>query len=101
MTTLLALWKLNRISVRRKGILYEYVGYAKSESKPNTVYHVVVRVAVTPTGRLTLTSFTCECRAFIHGLMCKHVKALYNKATRDIRARLMYDMPMLAGGDPF
>jgi len=100
MTTLLALWKLNRISVRRKGILYEYVGYAKSESKPGVTYHVVVRVAVTPTGRLTLTSFTCECNAFTYGLLCKHVRALYNKAARDIRSRLRYDFP-ITNGDAF
>jgi hypothetical protein len=100
MSTQLALWRLNRISIRRKGILYEYVGYAKSESQPNVVYHTVVRIAVTTTGRLTLTSFTCECRAFTYGLLCKHVKALYNKAARDIRSRLQYDLP-LTGGDPF
>jgi hypothetical protein len=100
MSTQLALWRLNRISVRRRGILYEYVGYAKSESQPGKVYHVVVRIAVTQTGRLTLTSFTCECNAFTYGLLCKHVKALFNKAARDIRARLQYDLP-LAGGDPF
>ena len=97
MTTLLALWKLNRISVRHKGILYEYVGYAKSESKPGVTYHVVVRVAVTTTGRLFLSSFTCECEGFLYGLLCKHVKALYNKAARDIRARLRYDLPLVAG----
>jgi len=100
MTTLLALWKLNRISVRRKGILYEYVGYARSESKPNTIYHVVVRVAVTPTGRITLSSFTCECEGFLYGLLCKHVKALYNKAAKDIRSRLRYDFP-ITNGDAF
>mgnify|MGYP000252809833 CR=1 FL=1 len=98
MSTQLALWKLNRISIRRKGILYEYVGYARSESDPKTVYHTVVRIAVTPDFKLQLYSFTCECKAFTYGLLCKHVKALYNKATKDIRARLRYDFP-LAGGD--
>jgi hypothetical protein len=98
MSTLLALWRLNRVSIRRKGILYEYVGYAKSESKPQQVYHTVIRVAVTPDFKLHLGSFTCECKAFIHGLMCKHVRALYNAAARDIRARLRYDFP-IAGGD--
>jgi len=100
MTTLLALWKLNRISVKKQAIVYEYVGYARSESKPNTVYHTVVRIAVTPTGRITLSSFTCECNAFTYGLLCKHVKALFNKAARDIRSRLQYDMP-LVDGDAF
>jgi hypothetical protein len=93
----IALWKLNRISVRRRAIIYEYVGYAKSESQPNVVYHTVVRIAVTPQLKLHLGSFTCECKAFIHGLMCKHVRALYNAATRDIRARLRYDMPLTDG----
>jgi hypothetical protein len=97
MSSLLALWRLNRISVKRKAIVYEYVGYARSESKPNTVYHTVVRIAVTPDFKLHLGSFTCECKAFIHGLMCKHVKALYNKAAKDIRSRLRYDFPI--GGD--
>ena len=91
MTTLLALWKLNRISVRRKSIVYEYVGYTKSESKPNTIYHSVIRVAVTPSLRTSLLSFTCECDAFVYGLLCKHVKALYNTAVKDIRARLRYN----------
>jgi len=100
MTTQLALWRLNRISVKRKGILYEYVGYARSESRPQEVYHTVVRIAVTPDFKLHLYSFTCECKAFSYGLLCKHVKALYNKAARDIRSRLQYDLP-LAGGDPF
>ena len=98
MTTLLALWKLNRISVRKKGIVYEYVGYARSESKPNQLYHTVVRIAVTPSLKTSLVSFTCECEAFVYGLLCKHVKALYNKAARDIRARLRYDFP-IANGD--
>jgi hypothetical protein len=98
MTTLLALWKLNRISVRRKGIVYEYVGYAKSESQPNTVYHVVVRIGVTPSLKTSLVSFTCECEAFVYGLLCKHVKALYNTGVRDIKSRLQYDFP-LANGD--
>jgi hypothetical protein len=93
----IALWKLNRISVRRKLIVYEYVGYAKSESQPNIVYHVVIRVAVTPDLKLHLYSFSCECRAFTYGLLCKHVRALYNKAARDIRARLRYDMPLVDG----
>ena len=97
MTTLLALWKLNRISVRRKSILYEYVGYARSESKPSTVYHTVVRIAVTPSFKTSLVSFTCECNAFLYGLLCKHVRALYNKAVRDIRSRLQYDMPLVDG----
>jgi len=100
MTTQLALWRLNRISVKRKAILYEYVGYAKSESKPGVTYHVVVRIAVTPDFKLHLYSFTCECNAFTYGLLCKHVRALYNKAARDIRSRLRYDFP-LAGGDAF
>jgi hypothetical protein len=98
MSKQLALWKLNRISVRRKGIIYEYVGYAKSESKPNVVYHTVVRIAVTPSLKTSLVSYTCECKAFVYGLMCKHVKALYNKAIRDIKSRLQYDFP-LADGD--
>jgi hypothetical protein len=98
MSTQLALWRLNRISIRRKRIIYEYVGYARSESKPNTVYHTVVRIAVTPDFKLHLYSFTCECEAFVYGLLCKHVRALYNKAVKDIRARLRYDFP-LADGD--
>jgi hypothetical protein len=95
---LLALWRLNRISVRKKAIVYEYVGFAKSESKPNTVYHVVVRIGVTPSLKTSLVSFTCECKAFVHGLLCKHAKALYNVGVRDIRSRLRYDFP-LANGD--
>jgi hypothetical protein len=98
MTTLLALWKLNRISVRKRAIIYEYVGYARSESKPNQVYHTVVRIAVTPSFKTYLVSFTCECEGFVYGLLCKHVKALYNTAVRDIRSRLRYDFP-IAGGD--
>jgi len=97
MSTLLALWKLNRISVRRKSIVYEYVGYAKSESQPQQVYHVVVRVAVTPSFKTSLASFTCECKAFSFGLLCKHVRALYNVGVRDIRSRLQYDMPLVDG----
>jgi hypothetical protein len=97
MTTLLALWRLNRISVRKRAIVYEYAGYAKSESKPNAVYHTVVRIAVTPSLKTSLISYTCECEAFVYGLLCKHVRALYNKATRDIRARLRYDMPLVDG----
>jgi hypothetical protein len=97
MTTLLALWKLNRISVRRKSIIYEYVGYARSESKPNTVYHVVTRIAVTPTLKTYLLSFTCECKGFLYGMLCKHVKALYNKGVKDIRDRLKYDFPISDG----
>jgi hypothetical protein len=93
----IALWKLNRISVRRKSIVYEYVGYAKSESQPNVVYHTVVRIAVTPDFKLHLYSFTCECPAFTHGLLCKHTKALYNVGVRDIRARLRYDFPLASG----
>jgi hypothetical protein len=98
MTTLLALWRLNRISVRRKGIVYEYVGFAKSESKPNVVYHTVVRIGVTPSLRTSLISYTCECEGFVYGLLCKHVKALYNTGVRDIKSRLQYDFP-LANGD--
>ncbi len=97
MSTLLALWKLNRISVRRKSILYEYVGYAKSESRPQEVYHVVTRIAVTPDFKLHLASFTCECKAFTYGMLCKHVRALYNTAARDIRSRLHYDFPLSDG----
>jgi hypothetical protein len=97
LTTLLALWKLNRISVRRKGILYEYVGYAKSESKPNQLYHTVVRIGVSPTLKTSLISYTCECEGFLYGLLCKHVKALYNTGVRDIRSRLRYDFPVEGG----
>jgi len=93
----LALWRLNRVSVKRKGILYEYVGYARSESKPNTLYHSVIRVAVSPSLRTSLLSFTCECEAFVYGLLCKHVRALYNKANKDIRSRLRYDFPIAEG----
>jgi len=78
-STILALWRLNRISVRRKGIVYEYVGYARSESKPQQVYHVVVRIAVTPSLKTSLISYTCECEGFLYGLLCKHVKALFNR----------------------
>jgi hypothetical protein len=98
MSTLLALWKLNRISVRRKSIIYEYVGYAKSESQPQQVYHTVVRIAVTPSLKTSLMSYTCECEGFVYGLLCKHVRALYNKGVKDIRSRLRYDFP-IAGGD--
>jgi hypothetical protein len=98
MSTLLALWKLNRISIRRRAIIYEYVGYAKSESQPQQVYHVVTRIAVTPDFKLQLASFTCECKGFLYGMLCKHVKSLYNAAARDIRARLRYDFP-ITGGD--
>ena len=98
MSTLLVLWRLNRISLKRKGIIYEYVGYARSESKPNTVYHVVIRIAVTPSFKTYLASFTCECEGFLYGLMCKHVRALYNTAVKDIRSRLRYDF-QLANGD--
>jgi hypothetical protein len=98
MTSLLALWKLNRIGIKKRAIVYEYVGYAKSESKPNTVYHVVARIGVTPSLKTSLISYTCECQAFVHGLLCKHVRALYNTAVKDIRARLRYDFP-LANGD--
>jgi len=97
LSVILALWRLNRVSVRRKGIVYEYVGYARSESKPNTVYHVVTRIAVAPSLKTSLISYTCECEAFIYGFLCKHVRALYNKAVRDIRARLRYDMPLVDG----
>jgi len=97
MTTQLALWKLNRISIKRKAIVYEYVGYARSESKPNQLYHVVVRIAVTPSLKTSLISYTCECKAFSFGLLCKHTKALFNKAVRDIRSRLQYDMPLVDG----
>jgi hypothetical protein len=96
-STLLALWKLNRIGIRKRAIVYEYVGYAKSESKPQQVYHVVVRVAATPDFKLHLYSFTCECKAFTYGLLCKHVRALYNKAAKDIRSRLRYDFPLSDG----
>ncbi len=98
MSTLLALWKLNRISVRRKSILYEYIGYAKSESKPNQLYHTVVRIAVNPALKTSLVSFTCECEGFLYGLLCKHARALYNRGVKDIRSRLQYDFP-LADGD--
>jgi hypothetical protein len=98
LSVILALWRLNRISVRRKGILYEYVGFAKSESKPNVVYHVVVRIGVTPSLKTSLISYTCECEAFTFGLLCKHVKSLYNKGVKDIRSRLQYDFP-LSNGD--
>jgi len=98
LSVMLALWRLNRVSVKRKGILYEYVGYARSESKPNTLYHTVIRVAVSPSLRTSLISYTCECEGFLYGLLCKHVRALYNKAIRDIRARLRYDFP-LSNGD--
>jgi hypothetical protein len=98
MSTLLALWKLNRISVKEKTIVYEYVGYARSESKPNTTYHTVVRIAVTPTLKTQLVSFTCECKAFVYGLLCKHVKALYNQGVKDVRNRLRYDFPLADGG---
>ena len=97
MSLSIALWKLNRISVRRKSIVYEYVGYARSESKPNVVYHTVVRIAVTPSFKTYLASFTCECEAFVYGLLCKHTKALYNVGVRDIRSRLRYDMPLVDG----
>jgi hypothetical protein len=97
LTTILALWKLNRISVRRKGIIYEYVGYARSESKPNTVYHTVIRIAVTPSLKTSLISYTCECKAFVYGLLCKHVRALYNAGVRDVKSRLQYDFPVEGG----
>ena len=95
MSTLLALWRLNRISVRRKSILYEYVGYSRSQSNPGTVYHTVVRIGITPSLRTSLISYTCECRGFTYGLLCKHVKALYNTAVKDIRARLRYNLPLV------
>jgi hypothetical protein len=98
MTTLLALWRLNRISVRKRAIVYEYVGYAKSESRPQEVYHTVVRIAVTPSLKTSLISYTCECKGFVYGLLCKHVKSLYNQGVRDIRSRLRYDFPIADGG---
>jgi hypothetical protein len=97
MTTLLAFWRLNRISVRKRAIVYEYVGYVKSESKPQQVYHTVVRIGVTPSLKTSLVSYTCECQAFAYGLLCKHTKALYNVGVRDIRARLRYDFPLASG----
>jgi hypothetical protein len=97
MTTLLALWRLNRISIRRKSLVYEYVGYARSESKPQQVYHTVVRIAVTPSLKTSLMSYTCECEGFVYGLLCKHVRALYNKGVKDIRDRLKYDFPITNG----
>jgi predicted nucleic acid-binding Zn finger protein len=93
----IVLWKLNRIGVRKRAILYEYVGYVKSESKPNTVYHTIVRVYVN-NYKLKLYSFTCECPYFIFKGKCKHIKALYETVKKDIINRLAYDIP-LADGD--
>ncbi|MFZ8788689.1 MAG: SWIM zinc finger family protein [Acidilobaceae archaeon] len=101
MNTLLALWRLNRISFSRSkppSILYEYVGYVKSESKPNTIYHTIVRVYVN-NYKLKLCSFTCECPYFTFKGKCKHIKALYETVKKDIINRLAYDIPLSLDGD--
>jgi len=80
-------------SKSKPSILYEYIGYVRSESKPNTVYHTIVRVYVN-NYKLKLYSFTCECPYFTFKGKCKHVKALYETIKKDVINRLAYDTPL-------
>jgi predicted nucleic acid-binding Zn finger protein len=86
-------WRLNRLNVKQKSFFYEYVGYVKSESRPQDVYHAVVRVVVSKY-RLKLHSYMCECPYFVFKGKCKHVKALYETVKKDVIDRLAYDMPL-------
>jgi hypothetical protein len=101
MAPAVSFWKLNRFGTVRKVIasggtvrtepvamLYEYVGYVKSETKPGVVYHVVVRIKVDPAGKAELVGYTCECEGFVYHRLCKHVKALYNVAIKDALGRV-------------
>jgi hypothetical protein len=105
----ITLWKPNRIGPVRKVIatkdgvrtepvamMYEYVGYVKSESTPGLVYHTVVRITVDRAGRASLAGYTCECKGFAFSKMCKHIKALYNAVERDARNRAAKDLKDLA-----
>jgi hypothetical protein len=105
MAPIISFWKLNRSGPVRKPIvgergpkietiamLYEYVGYVKSESTPGLVYHTVVRIQVDRIGKTTLTGYTCECKGFTFNKMCKHIRALYNAVERDARNRAAHDL---------
>jgi hypothetical protein len=100
MAPAVSFWKLNRFGTVRKvvksggtvrtepvAMLYEYVGYVKSETKPGVVYHTVVRIKVDATGRAELAGYTCECEGFVYHRLCKHVKVLYNAVIRDALSR--------------
>jgi len=102
-------WKTNRAGPIRKVIMtkdgvrtepvammYEYVGYVKSESTPGLVYHTVVRITVDRMGKASLAGYTCECKGFTFDKMCKHIKALYNAVERDARNRAQKDLKDIA-----
>jgi hypothetical protein len=105
MAPIITFWKLNRSGPVRKPVvreggskvepvamLYEYVGYVKSESTPGLAYHAVVRIQVDRTGKTSLVGYTCECKGFTFNKMCKHIKALYNAVERDARNRAPKDL---------
>jgi hypothetical protein len=105
MAPIISFWKLNRAGPVRKDVisgstvrvepvamLYEYVGYVKSESTPGLVYHTVVRITVDRMGKVSLAGYTCECKGFAFSKMCKHIKALYNAVERDARNRAQKDL---------
>jgi hypothetical protein len=105
----ITLWKTNRTRTVRKVIrtkdgvrtepvamMYEYVGYVKSESTPGLAYHTVVRIQVDREGKATIVGYTCECKGFAYSKMCKHIRALYNAVERDARNRAAKDLEDMA-----
>jgi hypothetical protein len=84
--------RLIRRLLTDKGLIYEYSGYVKSESKPNHYYHTLVAIHATPYPSYKLLRYSCECEAFTYrGWICKHIKTLYNKAINEIKRRFSED----------
>jgi hypothetical protein len=73
---------------RGSGLFVEYSGLVTSESQRGRLYYTKVRLVVTPTLQFRIMSWSCECHSYIFGRMCKHVKALINKALEDIRGEI-------------
>jgi hypothetical protein len=70
------------------GLFVEYSGLVTSETQKGRLYFVKVRLIVTPTLQHRIMSYTCECNAYVFGRLCKHVKALVNKALEELRGEL-------------
>jgi SWIM zinc finger. len=73
---------------RGSGLFVEYSGLVTSESQRGRLYYTKVRLVVTPTLQFRIMSWSCECRSYIFGRFCKHVKALINKALGELRGEM-------------
>jgi len=78
-------FKLNKVYEHNNTRAYEFKAIAKSETRKNKYYNVVVRIAV-KANKPTIHSYMCECEAYIYGSMCKHVTTTYNRALKTLRA---------------